>query len=258
MLVGIRRRCALCHGLFGDLAVKEGQLAHVDHDPSNSSEDNLAFLCLNHHDQYDSKRSQSKGVTPAELRVYRAALEDAMRGAVAVSTDAQVSPVLATTAAPYRLADDTLFIPVGHASPYFATDGDVTCEFIEPRVLVVAAPLRSMRQLLPIFEQTARAMVPLLVFADSFHDEPLSTMVVNAQKRILRSCAIALAEGSREDIRRALARFSKATIFADEAGRTLMKATLEDLGSLARAKIDQRSTVLKAAPSLDNLPPSAR
>lgn len=65
------RRCCLCYGLLGDFAVRKGQVAHIDRDPSNSRTDNLVFLCLDHHDQYDSRTSQSKGFTTAELLFYR-------------------------------------------------------------------------------------------------------------------------------------------------------------------------------------------
>jgi len=66
-----KRRCALCFGLFGDVEVKRGQIAHVDRDRTNDAEDNLAFLCLPHHDEYDTTPSQSKRFTPDELRKYR-------------------------------------------------------------------------------------------------------------------------------------------------------------------------------------------
>lgn len=65
------RRCALCFGLDGDLTEQRGQIAHLDHDPSNNVEDNLAYLCLDHHDLYDSRTSQSKGLKEAEVKTYR-------------------------------------------------------------------------------------------------------------------------------------------------------------------------------------------
>jgi hypothetical protein len=71
VLIASRRRCALCYGLFGDLDQKRGQIAHIDRDPSNSVFDNLAYLCLPHHDEYDSKTSQSKRFMPAELINHR-------------------------------------------------------------------------------------------------------------------------------------------------------------------------------------------
>lgn len=46
---------------------KHGQIAHIDRNRANNGESNLAFLCLPHHDEYDSRTSQSKGITQAEL-----------------------------------------------------------------------------------------------------------------------------------------------------------------------------------------------
>lgn len=74
ILVDSGRRCCLCVGLVGDLSEKRGQIVHLDHDPSNTEYDNLAYLCLPHHDQYDSKTSQSKGLTISEAKHYRSLL----------------------------------------------------------------------------------------------------------------------------------------------------------------------------------------
>lgn len=65
------RRCCICFGLHDDYRRKKGQIAHVDHDPSNTILDNLAWLCLEHHDEYDSTTSQAKGITAYELKEYR-------------------------------------------------------------------------------------------------------------------------------------------------------------------------------------------
>ncbi len=66
-----KRRCCICFGLYRDLDVKAGQIAHLDKDNSNNKYDNLAFLCLPHHDQYDSRTSQSKNFTIKEVKKYR-------------------------------------------------------------------------------------------------------------------------------------------------------------------------------------------
>jgi hypothetical protein len=55
-----RRRCALCIHFNNDWSLKQGQIAHLDHNPSNFAEDNLAFFCLPHHDDYDTKRQQKR------------------------------------------------------------------------------------------------------------------------------------------------------------------------------------------------------
>ena len=65
------RRCCLCYGLQGDFQTKQGQIAHIDHDASNSSASNLVFLCLFHHDAFDSTPRQSKRITQTEVLLYR-------------------------------------------------------------------------------------------------------------------------------------------------------------------------------------------
>ena len=70
VLIACRRRCALCFGLDRDHSEQKGQIAHLDRNAENNAIENLVFLCLPHHDQYDSRPSQSKGITKEELRRY--------------------------------------------------------------------------------------------------------------------------------------------------------------------------------------------
>lgn len=70
VLVNFGRRCPLCFGLHSDASVKQGQIAHLDGDRTNDDENNLAFLCLAHHDLYDTVTSQSKGIELSEVRIY--------------------------------------------------------------------------------------------------------------------------------------------------------------------------------------------
>ena len=74
VLIKSRRRCCICFALRGVDNVKKGQIAHLDRDPSNNDPDNLAFMCRDHHDEYDTRPSQSKGFTPLEVKAYRAEL----------------------------------------------------------------------------------------------------------------------------------------------------------------------------------------
>jgi hypothetical protein len=71
VLLQSRRRCAICFGLNFDTKMKRGQIAHINQDNTNASLDNLVFLCLNHHDEYDGKTSQSKGLVQAEIHSFK-------------------------------------------------------------------------------------------------------------------------------------------------------------------------------------------
>src|SRR6266478_5586521 len=74
VLIKSKRRCCLCAHLHSDMQVKAGQICHPDNNPSNNEPDNLAFLCLDHHHQYDSTSPIAKGFVINEIRDARASL----------------------------------------------------------------------------------------------------------------------------------------------------------------------------------------
>jgi len=71
VLVRSRRRCCLCFFIDADISVKKIQIAHLDKNPYNNKLHNLVALCLDHHDEFDSISSQSKGITINEVKHYR-------------------------------------------------------------------------------------------------------------------------------------------------------------------------------------------
>lgn len=74
VLVYCRRRCALCFGLRADARQKEGQIAHLDQDRTNNRPENLAFLCLDHHESYDRTSRQARKLSAEEVRYYQGEL----------------------------------------------------------------------------------------------------------------------------------------------------------------------------------------
>lgn len=71
VLVACRRRCCLCYFLKNLNEPKKGQIAHINKDRTQSVYSNLVYLCLEHHDEFDSSTSQSKGFTSEEVKMYR-------------------------------------------------------------------------------------------------------------------------------------------------------------------------------------------
>ena len=74
-----RRHCCMCFGLKSILESVEGQIAHLDRDRSNFQIDNLAYLCLECHKNYDSKSNRVQSYTPGEISHYRSLLYRALR-----------------------------------------------------------------------------------------------------------------------------------------------------------------------------------
>jgi len=80
VLTKSRRRCAFCYGFRSDMRAKmNGQIAHIDRDSANVALENAAYLCLNHHDEYDGTRKQSKRLKPEELKYFQSLLYEVVR-----------------------------------------------------------------------------------------------------------------------------------------------------------------------------------
>jgi hypothetical protein len=80
VLLASGRRCCLCVFLSNRDDVRKGQLAHLNRNATDTRFENLVWLCLEHHDEYDGRTSQLKGLSPGEVRAYRDRLY-AQRGA---------------------------------------------------------------------------------------------------------------------------------------------------------------------------------
>src|SRR5215831_9722184 len=131
-----RRRCALCVHFDNDWRQKEGQIAHLDRDPTNFAEANLAFLCLPHHDDYDTKRRQTKNLTIREAKTARDRLYAFIEGggdlARAGRRDDYASHLTQTSRPTWQL-------PAVEAHPSsFIEDGQNLCR---PRSLVGTEPV---------------------------------------------------------------------------------------------------------------------
>ena len=79
ILLASGRRCCVCFALNNDFEAKQGEIAHLDHDPSNPSTDNLVWMCLSHHATYDGRTSQTKNLTLSEIKRYRKMLYDQVK-----------------------------------------------------------------------------------------------------------------------------------------------------------------------------------
>lgn len=75
VLTKCRRLCAFCFHFNKNVEFKKGQIVHIDRNPKNNAEANLAYLCQPHHDEYDAIPSQTKRFQPGELKKAKKELE---------------------------------------------------------------------------------------------------------------------------------------------------------------------------------------
>jgi chaperonin GroEL len=135
----------------------------------------------------------------------------------------------------------------GYLSPYFVTDQDsMECVLENAYILIHEKKVSSMKDLLPVLEQTARSGRPLLIVSEDVEGEALATLVVNKLRGTLQVAAVkAPGFGDRrkamlEDI--AILTGGKAIM--EETGIKLEGVQLDDLGQVKRIVIDKDNTTL--------------
>jgi chaperonin GroEL len=80
----------------------------------------------------------------------------------------------------------------GFLSPYFVTDPEkVEAVLEEPLILLHEKRISTMRDLLPLLEEVAKAGKPLLVVAEDVESEALATLVVNRLRGTLACATVA-------------------------------------------------------------------
>jgi chaperonin GroEL len=135
----------------------------------------------------------------------------------------------------------------GYLSPYFVTDPDrMECVLEKALILIHEKKISSMKDLLPVLEQTARSGRPLLIVAEEVEGEALATLVVNKLRGTLNVSAVkAPGFGDRrkamlEDI--SILTGGKAIM--EETGIKLEGVQMADLGQAERIVIDKDNTTI--------------
>ena len=135
----------------------------------------------------------------------------------------------------------------GYLSPYFVTDPERMESVLEnAKILIYEKKVSSMKDLLPILEQTARQGKPLLIIAEDVEGEALATLVVNKLRGTLNVAAVkAPGFGDRrkamlEDI----AILTGGKLISEDIGVKLENVKWEDLGDAKRVSIDKDTTTL--------------
>ncbi|MFZ6010749.1 MAG: chaperonin GroEL [Bacteroidota bacterium] len=135
----------------------------------------------------------------------------------------------------------------GYLSPYFVTNTEkMEADLDSPFILIYDKKISSMKELLPILEQSAQTGKPLVIIAEEVEGEALATLVVNKIRGALRVAAVkAPGFGDRrkamlEDI----AILTGGQVISEERGFKLENATLEMLGRAEKINIDKDNTTI--------------
>jgi chaperonin GroEL len=135
----------------------------------------------------------------------------------------------------------------GYLSPYFVSDPERMEASLENAIILIYdKKISSMKDMLPILEQTAKSGRPLMIIAEDIEGEALATLVVNKLRGVLNVCAVkAPGFGDRrkamlEDI----AILTGGKVISEEMGFKLENTTMDMLGRAKRIVVDKDNTTI--------------
>jgi chaperonin GroEL len=135
----------------------------------------------------------------------------------------------------------------GYLSPYFVTDQErMECVLEDPYILLHEKKIGSMKDILPVLEQIARAGKPLLLISEEVEGEALATLVVNKLRGTLNVCAVK-APGfgdRRKSMLEDISILTGGKAIMEETGIRLESVQLTDLGRARRVTVDKDNTTI--------------
>jgi chaperonin GroEL len=135
----------------------------------------------------------------------------------------------------------------GYLSPYFVTDPERMEAALEDcYILCHEKKISTMKDLLPLLEQVAKAGKPLVIIAEDVDGEALATLVVNKLRGTLHCCAVK-APGfgdRRKEMLKDIAVLTGGQAITEDLGLKIENLTLKDLGRAKRVTIDKDNTTV--------------
>lgn len=116
---------------------------------------------------------------------------------------------------------DGMQINSGYASPYFAADNEkMVVDFNDAMLFIINGTINSVQDVLPMMELSAQNSRPLVIIADNFDNQVISTLLVNSMRGNLKAVAIQSPSfgDSRTEILQDIAAMTGATIISPETG----------------------------------------
>nr|YP_009394649.1 60-kDa chaperonin [Vertebrata thuyoides]ARW63211.1 60-kDa chaperonin [Vertebrata thuyoides] len=138
----------------------------------------------------------------------------------------------------------------GFISPYFVTDTS-RMEVLQENTYVLITDKKItliQEELLPVLEQVSKTGMPLLIIAEDIEKEALATIVLNKLRGIINVSAVR-APGfgdRRKSLLEDIAILTSGNLITEDAGLTLNKVSLSNLGFAKKIQISKDSTTIIA------------
>ena len=135
----------------------------------------------------------------------------------------------------------------GFVSAYFATNSDkMIVEMNNPQILIVDRKINNIHELIPVLQAAASAGREILIIAEDFEGDALSTLVVNKLRGTLKVAAVKSPGfgDRRKALLQDIAVLTNAIVISEDTGMNLKDIPPNALGSAERVTITKEHTTI--------------
>ncbi|MDD4584471.1 MAG: chaperonin GroEL [Bacilli bacterium] len=142
---------------------------------------------------------------------------------------------------------DGLKYDKGYISPYMLEDNSKTSiELEDPYILVTDMKVNSIKDILPILEKIVESRKPLLIIADDFDNEAVSTIILNKLRgtfNVVATKAPGFGDSKTETLSD-IALFVGANFYSKDYSMNLKDLNMSDLGTAKKVLVSKDSTTI--------------
>ncbi|NLC96250.1 MAG: chaperonin GroEL [Erysipelotrichaceae bacterium] len=145
----------------------------------------------------------------------------------------------------------------GYVSPYMVSDREkMEIDLENPLILVTDQKINTIQEILPILEKIVQSNRSLLLIADDFENEVISTIIVNKLRgtfNVVATKAPGFGDNSKEMLND-IAIMTGAKFYAKDLNMNLSDLDIEDLGSAKKVVIGKdKTTIIDGAGSKEDM-----
>lgn len=135
----------------------------------------------------------------------------------------------------------------GYVSPYFVSDTDkMEVEMDNPLILVTNQKITNLQEILPLLEQVLKTNKPLLLIAEDYENEAISSLVLNKLRgafNVVATKAPGFGDKQKEMLED-IAVLTGAKFYNKDLNMKLSDLTIEDLGTIKKVIVKKDNTTL--------------
>ena len=143
----------------------------------------------------------------------------------------------------------------GYVSPYMVTDHDkMTVEMENPYIFITNHKINNLQEILPILEQIVQSNKPLLLIADDYENEVISTLVLNKLRgtfNVVATKAPGFGDNQKE-LLQDIAALTGSTFINKDISMELKDVTLDQLGTIKKVIVTKDHTTMIAGNNLSD------